>query len=208
MNREAAVLTLFLVIPALASSAFGVPETSITRTYFLKDIERASITAGLGMEAELVQDPAYEGDNFFGYLGYAPLQWLEVGLGAHVESLQIYPSAEAKIDLAGVFADSRRLSLLLMGGVGGLPDRLLFAHAGLGLNLRLSRLLQLHLAAGSDTLSKAMSLQAGAFLRPLKSLGVAANAKLVIGQEGITPVLSVAPLVILQTRRTSAASSR
>jgi hypothetical protein len=148
------------------------------------------------------------GDNFFGYLGYAPLDWLEFGLGAHVESLQIYPSTEAKVDLVSIFADSRRLSFLLLGGVGGLPDRLLFAHAGLGLNLRLSRLLQLHLAAGSDTLSKAASLQAGAFGRPLKSLGVAANAKLVIGQEGITPVVSVAPLVILQTRRTSAASSR
>jgi hypothetical protein len=207
MNRKSAMLILLMVIPALAASAFAVPETAITRTFLLKDIERTSITAGIGAEFELVKNPAYLGDNLFGYLGYAPLDWLELGLGAHTARLRILPSVEAKIDLVRIFSDSSRVSCLLMGGVGGLPDELFFGQAGLGLNMRMSRLLQLYLAAGSDTISKAASLQAGAFVRPLKSLGIAANAKLVIGPEGLTPAVSIAPLVVLQLRR-SVTSSR
>jgi hypothetical protein len=54
---------------------------------------------------------------------------------------------------------------------------------------------------------------AGAFVSLLKALGVSANAKLVIGREGMAPAFSIAPLLLLSMRspgqsRTSAASSR
>jgi len=212
MSRIAARIA-FLVIPAFAAGALGIPETAITRTHLLKDSERASVTVALGMELDLTENPAYMGDSLFGYLGYAPFDWLELGLGAYAVSLRFVPSIEAKVDLVDMFSDDSRISLLLMGGFGGLPNELLFYQAGLGVNFRISRPLQLYLGAGSDSISTAMSLQAGAFLTLLKSLGVSANAKLVIGREGTAPAFSIAPLILLSKRspgqsRTSAASSR
>lgn len=213
MSRGIVMLIGFLVIPALTSSAFGIPETAITRTHLLKDSERASVTVALGLELDLNENPAYAGDSLFGYLGYAPFDWLELGLGAHVVSLQLVPSIEAKVDLVDMFSDDSRISFLLMSGFGGLPNELLFYQAGLGVNFRIRGPLQLYLGAGSDSISTAMSLQAGVFVRPLKSLGVSANAKLVIGREGTAPAFSIAPLILLSRRssgqrRTSAASSR
>jgi hypothetical protein len=159
------------------------------------------------LELDLNENPAYAGDSLFGYLGYAPFDWLELGLGAHVVSLQLVPSIEAKVDLVDMFSDDSRFSF------GGLPNELLFYQAGLGVNFRIRGPLQLYLGAGSDSISTAMSLQAGVFVRPLKSLGVSANAKLVIGREGTALAFSIAPLILLSRRssgqrRTSAASSR
>jgi hypothetical protein len=197
MNRKLAVLITVFAVQALALSAFGIPETALTRTQLLKDIERSSLTAGIGIEVELIENPAYIGDNLFGYVGYAPLDWLELGVGAHLVDLELYPSFEGKIDLVDIFANASRFSCLLMGGCGGFRDGLFFYQAGVGLNLRANRFLQLNLGAGGDSVSQAFSLQAGAFVSPLKSLGVSANAKLVIGPKGAVPVLSVAPLLIL-----------
>jgi hypothetical protein len=160
----------------------------------MKDIDKSSITIGAGSDVELTENPAYSGDWLFGYFGYAPLDWLEFGIASHIVDITIYPAVEAKIDVIDIFSDSSRFSCLLMGGIGGLPGDLSFYHAGLTMNLRLSQYLQLYLGAGSDSISKALNLQAGAYLVLLKWLGISMNFKLVTGPEGTELMPSVAPL--------------
>jgi hypothetical protein len=117
MGKGAVLLPILLVFPALALSALAVPETSVTRTHLLKDIERSSITLGLGMESELREQRVYSADYLFGYLGYAPLDWVELGVAAHAIGLSAYPSVDAKVDLVDVFFDSSRWSSIMSAWV-------------------------------------------------------------------------------------------
>lgn len=189
-----------LAAAAAPASGYGMPESVVTRTHLLKSIQRGTGTFAVGIESEFRSDSTYSGDSVFGYLGYAFLDWLELGVGAHVQQLSLYPSAEAKIDLLDLFADSGRLSILLMGGAGGLPDDLWFAHGGLGLLRRHTDRLDLYAAAGTDTVSRALSIQAGALLWPHASLGVSVNPKLVFGPQGNELMVSLAALAALRPR--------
>jgi hypothetical protein len=198
MKGERIFLILLLVVPASTAGAFGMPEAAITRTFALKDIEASAVTVGVGIETELEEGPAYAGDSLFGYLGYAPWDCLEFGIGAHMIGLGIYPTLEAKIDVVEFFSKGSAVSCLVMGGVGGRPNDLWFYHAGLAVDVRIGRYLQLYLGAGSDSISSALSLQAGAYVVPLKWLGMSGNLKLVIGAKGFAPMLSFAPFVILR----------
>lgn len=162
MNKNRALQIILLIVPVLSLYAFAIPETAITRTHLMKDIDKSSITIGAGLEAELTENPVYSADWLFGNFGYAPLDWLEFGVAIHVLSLIICPSVEAKIDLVDIFTDFSHFSCILMGGIGGFTDDeefYLIYHGGMAVNLRLNQYWQLYLGAGSDSLSEALKVQ-------------------------------------------------
>ncbi len=186
---------LVLVGPILfITSCITLPTATVTRTHLMKDIDKSTITTVAGVEFELTDDPEYMGDSLFGYFSYAPWDWLELGIAGHALTLGLYPSVDAKIDVVDIFTDSSRFSCLLMGGVGGLPEDLFFYHGGLTMNYRLDQYVQLYLGAGSDSISEALIFQAGAYIVPLKSVGISTNLKLVTGRDGTDLMFSVAPL--------------
>jgi hypothetical protein len=200
MAKTRLVLALLLVVPVFSSYPFPTQETSVTRTHLMRDIEESSLIIGIGLES-FGEDPEYMSDTYFGYLGYAPFDWLEAGLAVHCLTLGLYPSVDGRIDLLEIFTDSTRVSCFLMGGVGGLPgdpDYPLFYHGGAAVNYRVTRWLQLYAGAGSDSVATALALQAGVYLAPLNWLGASVNFKLVIGPEGVEPMISAAPLVVVQ----------
>jgi hypothetical protein len=175
------------------TSCLTLPTSTVTRTHLMKDIDKSTITAVAGIELELTEDTEYIGDSLFGYFSYAPWDWLEFGIAGHALNLGLYPSVDAKIDAVDIFSDSRRLSLLLMGGIGGLPDDLFFYHGGLTMNYRPNPNVQLYLGAGSDSIAEALVFQAGAYFIPMESLGIFANFKLVTGRDGTELMFSMAP---------------
>ena len=186
---------LILLGPILfITSCITLPTSTVTRTHLMKDIDKSTITTVAGVEWELTDDPEYIGDSLFGYCSYAPWDWLEFGIAGHILNLGLYPSVDAKIDVVDIFTDSRRFSCLLMGGVGGLPEDLFFYHGGLTMNFRLNQYVQLYLGAGSDSISEALIFQAGAYIVPLKSVGISTNLKLVTGRDGTDLMFSVAPV--------------
>ena len=192
------ILILFILgLLLLFTSCLTLPTPTITRTHLMKDIDKQSVTIGAGIEFELEENPGYWGDSFFGYVGYAPLDWLEIGIAGHSVALSIYPSLEAKIDVINMFTDCSPFSCVLMGGIGGLPEDLFFAHAGLAMNFRINQSLQLYLGAGTDSISDALNLQAGAYIAPIEWLGVSSNVKFVKGNEGTDLMFSIAPLITL-----------
>lgn len=183
------------------TSCLTLPTSTVTRTHLMKDIDKSTITTVAGVEFELTEDNEYVGDSLFGYFSYAPWDWFEFGIAAHALNLDLYPSVDAKIDMINIFTDSRRLSCLLMGGVGGLPDDLFFYHGGLTMNFRLDRYVQLYLGAGSDSISEALIFQAGAYFALMESVGILTNLKLVAGQEGTELMFSMAPLGTFSTEK-------
>jgi hypothetical protein len=200
MNSKAVLLPLLFLVPALWLSAFAMPELTITRTYLMRDIEPSTMTVAAGTELFREDTEAYLGDFLFGYVGYAPKDWVEIGVAFH-SWLFPYPSLEATFDLVDVFTDSSRLSLLLMGGISPLiadGQFYLFYHGGAALSYRVGAATQLYLGVGSDLLSKALNLQVGAYFRLLEWLGASTNFKLVVGSEGIEPMLSIAPMVVIR----------
>ena len=199
MKITESVLALLFVLAAACSYAFPIQETSVTRTHLMRDTEASTLVVAAGLESEFCENDAYMSDTLFGYVGYAPLRWLEAGVAAHVLSFGLYPSVDAKIDLMEFFSDDTRWSCMLMGGLGGLPkdpDYPLFFHGGTAVNVRMRHWLQLYAGAGGDSVASALSLQTGAYLTPFKWLGASANFKLVIGSEGVVPMASAAVFVI------------
>ncbi len=186
---------LVLLGPMLfITSCITLPISTVTRTHLMKDIDKSTITAVAGAEFELAEDFEYVGDSLFGYCSYAPWDWLEFGIASHILNLGLYPSVDAKIDVVDIFTDSRRFSCLLMGGVGGLPEDLFFYHGGLTMNYRLNQYVQLYLGSGSDSVSEALIFQAGAYIVPMKSVGISTNLKLVTGRDGTELMFSMAPM--------------
>ena len=147
-----------------------------------------------GIEFELTKDPEYRGDSFFGYCSYTPWDWAEIGIAGHTVDLTLCPSVDAKIDIVDIFTDSNRFSCLLMGGAGGLAGGRSFYHGGLAVNFRLDQHVQLYLGSGSDSISEAWIVHAGAFIAVLESLGIFTNLKLATGQAGTELMFSLAPL--------------
>jgi hypothetical protein len=68
----------------------------------------------------------------------------------------------------------------------------------LAVDVRVGRYLQLYLGAGSDPISRALSLQTGAFAVPLTWLGFSGNLKLIMGAGEFMPMLSFASFAILR----------
>ena len=203
MNKRKFFLILLFLIPAFLLHAFSMPETSITHTHLMKDIEKSSVTIGMGVEFYSEEpEPYYGGDLLYGYLGYAPQDWLELGIAIHMANMTGLPAGEVKVDVIDIFTDARRLSCLLIGGIGGFTDdddsfRLVY-HGGVTANLRVSSKSQLHVGASADSFSNALSIQGGGYVAPLEWLGVSMNLKFVIGSRGVEPMLSVAPLGIIR----------
>ena len=186
---------LVLLGPILFITAcLTLPTSTVTRTHLMKDIDKSTITAVAGVEWELTEDSDYIGDSLFGYFSYAPWDWLEFGIAGHALNLNLYPSVDAKIDAVDIFTESRRLSFLLMGGVGGLPEDLFFYHGGLTVNYRLNQYVQLYLGAGSDSISEALIFQGGAYFIPMESVGIFTSFKLVTGRGGTELMFSMAPV--------------
>ena len=202
-NKTRLVLTLLFVVPVISLFPFPNQETSVTRTHLMKDIDKSTVVIGIGLET-YGEDAAYLSDTYFGYFGYAPFDWLEAGLAVHCLTLALYPSVDVKIDLMEIFTDPTRLSCFLMGGIGGRPgdaDYPLFFHGGAAVNFRVARWLQLYAGAGSDSVATALALQAGVYLAPFEWLGASVNFKLAIGPEGVEPMISAAPLLVLQLKK-------
>ena len=202
MDGKRLVLVVLLTFPSVFCLALGLPETAVTRTHLMKDIDRSTIVIALGVEdvREEEEESPYQGDVLFGYLGYAPFGWLEFGIAVHTTGLTFFPAAEFKIDAVNLFTDSGRFSLLLMGGIGAeREDKVLqlIYHGGGALNYQAKEDLQLYLGAGSDCLSEALSLQGGIYAVLLEWLGLAVNLKVVGGPEGWEPMLSLAAIAVV-----------
>jgi hypothetical protein len=194
------MLGVLLILPISSSSALGIPETAITRTHLMKDIEESSVTIGVGTEwLKEEPEPAYNADFLYVYLGYSPLDFLEFGIALHSIWLDFYYLGEAKIDLVDIFTDQKRVSCILMGGAGGRwveGSFDLLYHGGVAVNYRVDDRMQLYFGAGSDSDSAALNLQAGIYAVALKWLGISFNAKLVTGPKGTEPMISIAPLAV------------
>ncbi|UCF98891.1 MAG: hypothetical protein JSV89_04960 [Spirochaetaceae bacterium] len=201
MAKRIIFLFPLLFIPTSLSYAFAMPETSITRTHLMKDIDPASVTIGIGMEfVSEDPDPLYNADFLFGYLGYAPFDWSEFGIAFHTAWISFFPAVEAKIDLVDIFTDASRISCLLMGGIGAYSKDDGFDpiyHGGIAVNFRPKRSQQLYAGAGTDSLAKALNLQVGLYFELLDWLGLSMNFKLVIGPDGTEPMFSAAPLAVI-----------
>jgi hypothetical protein len=199
MSKLKSVLALALfVLAAACLGAFPSQETSVTRTHLMRDTEASTLVIAAGMEP-YGENVAYMSDAIFGYIGYAPTRWLEAGIAAHNLSFGLYPSLDAKIDLMEFITDDTRWSCMLMGGIGGLPkdpDYPVFFHGGAAANVRMTPWLQLYAGAGSDSVARALALQMGAYLNPIRWFGASANFKLAIGSEGVEPMGSVALFLI------------
>ena len=202
MDGKRLVLVVLLIFPSVFCLALGLPETAVTRTHLMKDIDRSTIAIALGVEdnREEEEETAYQGDVLFGYLGYAPLDWLEFGVAVHTAGLTFFPAAELKVDAIDLFTDSGRFSLLLMGGIGAAREDgalHLICHGGGALNFQAKEDLQLYLGAGSDCLSEALNLQGGIYAVLLEWLGLSVNLKVVGGPEGWEPMLSLAAIAVV-----------
>jgi hypothetical protein len=201
MDKKSIILLLLLLTPAFLSYAFGVPETAITRTHLMKDVDPKSITIAVG--GDIVRDESdtiYDPDFPVVYLGYAPWDWLEFGVALHGVWIDAIAAVEGKVDLVDIFTDPGRLSCLLIGGFGGRMEDDEFypvLHGGVAVNFQVKEDLQLYLGAGTDSLSEALSLQGGLYVSVLEWLGLSLNLKLVVDPDGIEPMLSAAPLAVI-----------
>jgi hypothetical protein len=201
MNKRSKLVLLLLFAPAFLSYTLGAPETAITRTHLLKDIEPKSVT--LAVAGDIVRerpDPLHYADFLVVYLGYSPTAWLEFGTALHSILSNPVAALEGKVDLVEFFADSSRLSCLLIGGFGGYNDGGGYdpvLHGGLALNLQTKEDLQLYLGAGTDSLSSALSVQTGLYAALLNWLGFSLNFKLAVGPEGTEPMLSAAFVAVI-----------
>jgi len=192
------LLFILLFIPAELCSSLAMPEMTFTRTHLMRDVEESSLVIGAGVDYCIPND-RYLGDILLAYCGGAPLDWLELGLGLHVWLGALVPSVDVKLDVVDLFGHSERFSLLLQGGVGiTAAVEAVSYHAGAALNIRLSRSVQLYLGAGTDSLSDALVLQAGACLVPAQSLSIAVGLGMVTGPQGTAAMLSLAPLLVFQ----------
>ena len=204
MRRRVAVsilaqLVLFL-LSAQISNAFAIPELTITRTHLMKDVERETVIAGGGFDFAIPGDE-YLGDILLGYCGYAPTDWLEIGIGVHAGMESVFPAVEATFDVLDAFSCFDRWSVLIVGGIGGWPgggENLFHYHGGTVFNYQLNRRLQLYLGAGGDSASEALVVQAGVYLTPLHWLGISTGVGLVYGAKGTAALLCITPLVVLR----------
>lgn len=202
MNKSKYFLFFLFLVPAFLLHASSMPETAITHTHLMKDIEKTSITLGMGIEYYSEDpEPHYGGDLLYGFLNYAPRDWLELGIALHMVNMTGLPIGEFKVDVIDIFSDNRRLSCLVIGGIGGFIDDDVFRpvyHGGVTANLQVSPKSQLHAGASADSLSKALSLQGGGYVALLNWLGISMNLKFVIGSRGVEPMLSFVPLGIIR----------
>ena len=200
VNRSKLVL-LLLFVPAILSFTLGAPEAAITRTHLMKDID--SQTTTLAVAADIVRDtpdPAHYADSLVVYLGYSPWAWLEFGAALHSIWSNPVAALEGKIDMVEFLADSSRLSCLLIGGFGGYKEDAVYSpvfHGAVALNWQVKEDLQLYLGAGTDSLSSALSVQTGLYFSILDWLGFSLNFKLAVGPEGTEPMLSAAPVAVI-----------
>ena len=190
------MLIILLFVPVVAAFAAAIPEATITRSHLMKDIVESHTTVGVGTEFPFREDPSYVSDLYYVYYGYAPYDWLEIDLTLHSCFAAPYPAVEAKIDIIDIFTDSGRLSTIVMGGIGfALAEDIaaLVYHGGGAVNYRLSQYWQLYLGMGSDSISKAFNLQAGAYFATRKWFGISMGFSLVTGSAGIelTPSLAL-----------------
>ena len=201
MKKRSMLVFLLLFLPALLSYAFGAPETAITRTHLMKDIDPKSITMAVAVDiVRDTPDPVHYADFLVVYLGYSPRAWLEFGVAIHSIWSNPLAGIEGKLDLVEFVADSGRLSCLLIGGFGGYKEDAAYApvfHGGLALNLQVKEDLQLYLGAGTDSLSDALSVQTGLYVSVLDWLGFSLSFKLAVGPEGTEPMLSAAPVAVV-----------
>ena len=171
---------------------------TISRTTLMKDIQPKTLTVSAGIE-QSGESPTYLPDPLFGYVGYAPNDWIELGLGTHYATY--LPAIEAKFDVLSFMDLTTPFSLLIMGGVGAFlgegdgEESIMpaYFHGGLALNYTINKYIQLYAGAGSDIFSKALNLQVGGYISPFSWLGLSANAKFVAGGEGSTLMFSIAP---------------
>jgi hypothetical protein len=201
MKNRSILLVLLLFLPALLSYSLGAPETAITRTHLMKDIDPKSVT--LAVAGDLVREKpeaVHYADFLVVYLGYSPWAWLEFGVALHSIWSNPLAGLEGKIDLMEFINDSSRLSCLLIGGFGGYREDGAYApvvHGGLALNLQAREDLQLYLGAGTDSLSEALSIQTGLYVSVLDWLGFSLSFKLAVGPAGTEPMLSAAPVAVI-----------
>jgi hypothetical protein len=201
MNNTKVLMLLLLLFPALLAYALGAPETAVTRTHLMKDIDPQSIT--LAVAGDIVRekpDPVYYADFLVVYLGYSPWAWLEFGIALHNIWVNSFAALEGKVDLVAFFTDSSRLSCLLLGGFGGYRADEAFSpifHGAVALNFQAKEDLQLYLGAGTDSLSDALSVQTGLYISVLEWLGFSLSLKVAVGPKGTEPMLSAAPMAII-----------
>jgi hypothetical protein len=212
------LLFIFLLVPVASAFTFAIPEASITRTHLYRDIEESTVTFAIGSEVFLElfasqddPDPPYIGELYYGYIGCAGSDWLEYGLAIHSVYGMLAPYLELKVDLIDMFTDSSRLSCLVMGGAGGVMDSgyiYFLYHGGGALIFNLSPRVQLYAGVGSDSLSRALNLQVGAYVTIVDWLGISANFELVTGSEGIEPMISIAPLAVIPRKTKKSTDSK
>lgn len=190
------ILIILLFIPVVGAYTLGIPEATVTRAHLMKDIDESHTIVGVGSEFPFREDADYVADLYYLYYGTALKDWLEIDLTLHSCFVVPYPAVEVKIDVMDIFTDSRRLSTIVMGGIG-----LAFAedvaamvfHGGLAANYRLGQSWQMYLGLGGDSLSDAINLQAGAYFATRKWFGMSMGFSLVTGSGGIelTPSLGL-----------------
>jgi len=188
-------IIILLFVPVVVANAAAIPEATVTRSHLMKDMVESYTTVEVGTEFPLRKNPSYVSDLYFGYYGYAPYDWLEIGVTVHSCFAVPYPSFEAKIDVIDIFTDSRRLSFIVMGGIGLVLAEdigVLVYHGGGAVNYRLSQYWQLYLGAGTDSISEAFNLQTGVYFATRKWLGFSMGFNLVAGSEGIELIPSLA----------------
>jgi len=173
----------------------------------MRDIDKATFNIGAGIEDYLQGSVEFtEGsvvimpDPVFGYIGYAPFDWLEAGIALHYFDVLF---AEAKIDVVDIFFDLFPFSFMIMGGISLTELEHPIYHAGLTANYRLNKYLQFYCCAGSDNLSELLNLQIGMYISPFQWLGFSTNVKLVFGENETAVMYSLSPIVSLSVGKES-----
>ena len=191
------LFVILLFIPVVGIHAAGLPEATVTKAHLMKDIDESHTIVGVGSELPFIEDADYVGDLYYLYYGYALRDWVEIDLTLHSVLAFPYPAVEVKIDAMDIFTNSRRLSTLVMGGVGIAFDSEvaeMVYHGGLAVTYQLGECWQIYAGLGGDSLSDAINLQAGAYYATRKWFGMSMGFSLVTGSGGIslTPSLGLA----------------
>jgi hypothetical protein len=165
----------------------------------MREIEPRAVTVAAGLETYSTADP-YMGEFIYAYGGYAINDWAEAGIALHTYPSSADIGVDARVDLVDAIWDVKRLSLLLMGGVGGfvyLMPQLIF-HGGVAVTYRGREWWEIYVGAGSDSVSRALVVQAGACMTLFSWFGLSVSGKAISGPLGRALVVSFMPFLIFR----------
>lgn len=172
------ITKLILILGVLACSSCVIIPT-ITHTHLADDIREDQFSIAAGVETVVGESPAILPDIAYGYVSYAPTDWLEVGAAAHYALALI--GADIKIDLIGIVSDGSPWSAMLLGGAMVSPSGGgLIVHAGIGGNYRVGERVEFFATAGTNSPFFVPMFQIGSNLTLLKWLSLSASAKLAV----------------------------